>query len=227
MKDIQTIFNDNSSGTLHIHDIPDKCPFCHHAIDPIHQFAFCDRDKWELKNCLQIIFRCPKKDCRNLFIANYKSQNQNCNNFTFQYSQPVKKQGRDFTDTIKQISSNFCEIYNQALSAEEDGLLEICGVGYRKALEFLVKDYLIKNNADREMEIKKKFLGNCIEQDISNDNIKTMAKRAAWLGNDETHYLRKWEGKDLNDLKKLIDATLYWIEMEKLTADTEIEMPED
>jgi hypothetical protein len=44
-----------------------------------------------------------------------------------------------------------------------------------------------------------------------------MAKRAAWLGNDETHYVRKWEDHDLEDLKSLIKVTGNWIEMEAIT----------
>jgi hypothetical protein len=35
-----------------------------------------------------------------------------------------------------------------------------------------------------------------------------MAKRAIWLGNDETHIVRKWEKKDLQDLKSLICITV-------------------
>ena len=45
-------------------------------------------------------------------------------------------------------------------------------------------------------------------------------------GNDETHYVRKWEGKDINDLKKLISMTIAWIEIEQLTVDLAKEMPE-
>ena len=41
-----------------------------------------------------------------------------------------------------------------------------------------------------------------------------MAKRATWLGNDETHYFRKWEDKDLSDLKKLIEMTVHFISMD-------------
>ncbi|MGF6947536.1 hypothetical protein QF028_000029 [Neobacillus sp. B4I6] len=40
-----------------------------------------------------------------------------------------------------------------------------------------------------------------------------MAERAVWLGNDETHYVRKWDDKDLKDLKNLIDLTVYFISM--------------
>jgi len=49
--------------------------------------------------------------------------------------------------------------------------------------------------------------------------------RAVWLGNDETHYLRKWEQKDLTDLKNLIGLTVHWIEMEELTETVMKDMP--
>ena len=41
-----------------------------------------------------------------------------------------------------------------------------------------------------------------------------VAKRAVWLGNDETHYVRVWADKDVNNLKHLIDLTIRWIENE-------------
>ena len=57
------------------------------------------------------------------------------------------------------------------------------------------------------------FLGKCIEDLIDETRIKSCAKRAAWLGNDETHYTRKWEEKDINDLKSLINMTVNWIDL--------------
>jgi len=70
------------------------------------------------------------------------------------------------------------------------------------------------------------LLAACIEKYVKSEQIKQIAKRAAWLGNDEIHYTRKWEGKDLVDLKRLITLTLHWIEIEKLTADVIDDMPE-
>jgi len=74
--------------------------------------------------------------------------------------------------------------------------------------------------------LKKTQLGTCIATHIKSEQIKGIAKRAAWLGNDETHYVRKWEGKDLQDLKKLIRLSLHWIEMETLTGEVIADMPE-
>jgi hypothetical protein len=53
-----------------------------------------------------------------------------------------------------------------------------------------------------------------------------LASQAAWLGNDEIHYVRKWEDKDLEDLKKLIQAVIYWILMEQRTDHAIKTMPE-
>ncbi|MBK7871124.1 MAG: DUF4145 domain-containing protein [Saprospiraceae bacterium] len=131
-----------------------------------------------------------------------------------------------FSETISSISPSFSTIYNQAIFAEQNGLNEICGVGYRKALEFLIKDYSILSNPQDKEKIEKKLLGACIDQYVTDSRLKAVSKRAVWLGNDETHYIRKWEGKNLDDLKRLIDLTIHWIEMEALTKSFEDEMPE-
>jgi hypothetical protein len=101
--------------------------------------------------------------------------------------------------------------------AEDNALDQICGPGYRKALEFLVKDYLIgyiyKEDQQKQSDVTKAFLGAAIEKYIDQERIKQCAKRAAWLGNDETHYTRKWEDKDIHDLKSLIVMTVNYIDL--------------
>jgi hypothetical protein len=133
---------------------------------------------------------------------------------------------RKFEDSIREVSPTFCSIYNESFRAEQLGLMQICGVGYRKSLEFLIKDYLKKKHPGKVAEIENKFLGRCIKEDIADANVKAVAERATWLGNDETHYVRKWVDKDLTDLKKLIDLTLHWMAAEELTADTLASMPD-
>ncbi len=61
---------------------------------------------------------------------------------------------------------------------------------------------------------------------MKSDMVKETAKRASWLGNDETHYLRKWEGKDLEDLKELLRLVVTTIEGELLYYKMKVEMPE-
>jgi hypothetical protein len=103
--------------------------------------------------------------------------------------------------------------------------MQICGVGYRKALEFLVKDYLIKQRPTDQAAIESGALGQCINTYVTDPNIKQVAERAAWLGNDETHYKRLWIDKDVTDLKRLIGLAMHWIEVDHLTAEAISSMP--
>lgn len=169
---------------------------------------------------------CPDISCKKAFISYYTVAPGTAHtNYSNKTSQGTII-GKHFSDKINEISQAFVTIYNQAYAAEQQNLTEICGVGYRKALEFLIKDYSILNNPNEKEKIEKIFLGNVIENYVTDNRVKSVAKRAIWLGNDETHYIRKWEGKDLQDLKKLIDLTVHWIEMEALTSSFESEMPD-
>ena len=103
-------------------------------------------------------------------------------------------------------------------------LHQLTGIGLRKALEFLVKDFSISLNPSQKEAIERTALARCIEDFIVDDRIKTCAKLAAWLGNDETHYVRKWQDKDISDLKLLIRLTLNWIENHLLTEQYRKEM---
>jgi hypothetical protein len=127
---------------------------------------------------------------------------------------------------VARISPNFSEIYREAHKAEQYGLKLIAGAGYRKSLEFLIKDYLIHLKPDDTEDIKKKTLAGCIRDRVEDHRIKTTATRATWLGNDEVHYERKWEDKDLKDLKGLIKLTLHWVEAEEFTKKLEKDMPD-
>jgi hypothetical protein len=46
---------------------------------------------------------------------------------------------------IQKISPSYYEILEQASSAEHHGLTLIAGAGYRKALEYLVKSYVVRD----------------------------------------------------------------------------------
>lgn len=105
----------------------------------------------------------------------------------------------------------FVKTYNQSSQAECFNLDEIAGIGYRKALEFLVKDYCVAKNPNDTDKILKEHLGDCINNYIVDERIKSLAKVSTWIGNDETHYVRKFEDKDIKDLKKFINTTVYFI----------------
>ena len=130
-----------------------------------------------------------------------------------------------FKDPIIKISEKFCSIYNEALYAEYLKLRDICGVGYRKALEFLIKDYFIYLHPERQQAIIKDDLGKCIAENIDNPTIKEVASRAAWLGNDESHYEKRWTEKNFRDLDHIITLLCDAIEQDEKIKNLLAEMP--
>lgn len=206
-----------SEGTYSIKGNPSECPFCHKSITPNFIFGYKN------DRIIEVFMSCPNHSCNKSFISYYQYNGEWIFNDKTTNGELL---GRNFSSTINEISPAFTNIFNQAYSAEQLDLKEICGVGYRKALEFLIKDFAIKSNPEHKEKIEKNLLGKCIEDYIDDIRIKNVAKRASWLGNDETHYIRKWEGKNLEDLKKLIDLTLHWIEIVLLTNSISDDMPE-
>lgn len=214
------IDGDDYTGMI---DEPSMCPQCKHAIKPetIGIFTFSNE---EGNHFLSISYLC--RSCYRSFITLHSLELKERDG-TFRskclYIEPNRASERVFESRITEISPDFIRIYNQALAAEAYSLTEICGMAYRKALEFLVKDYLISKEPDKADAIGKMELGNCIANKTS-DNVKLVASRCAWLGNDHTHYVVKFDDKDLDDLKRLLEATVYWIMIELITQDaTEIQ----
>ncbi len=200
----------------------DTCPRCGYGIDS----AFIS-GAITAPGRIELIFRCPRHQCKKFFITTYVQPETNSEWVLFS-SLPKRPTEENFSEEIKSTSADFVNIYNQALEAEHQNLDQICGVGYRKALEFLIKDYLCKTYPDQTDTIKKKQLGTCIREFLdSNNKIRTSAERAAWIGNDETHYVRKWTDKDLKDLKTLIGLSVHWISAEILTEQYEENMRND
>ncbi len=210
---------DGNETIVGIDSLPSVCPQCRHGIQAIfltsHLFAEAKR--------LQLACRCPIETCQKLFIATYT---EGYSNWSIDSLAPLSPIAPAVNPAIKSISPDFMAIYAEAHDAEQRGSTKIAGAGYRKALEFLVKDYLISQRPEDADTIKRVQLGACIENYVDDGRIKAVAKRAAWLGNDETHYVRLWEGKNLAHLVRLIDLTMNWIMMEVETAAALADMPE-
>ena len=120
---------------------------------------------------------------------------------------------------VDAMSPQFVSVYNEASAAESYGLSEIAGLAYRKSLEFLVKDYCIRLAPDDAEKIKGGSLSAVIKTYFKDTMIGQAAEKAAWLGNDEAHYIRKWEEHDINSLKSLLRIVINGIN-EKLEFDT-------
>jgi hypothetical protein len=203
---IQYIDHNHPISNYHyLSPLPDKCPVCSYSVSPEY-ILLHSKDRW----INELLCGCPRNKCGALFFAEYHDSGNTCDLIGYY---PYSKISKDFPQEVVALSPNFVAIFNQAHHAEQEKLDLICGVAYRKALEYLIKDYVIKRYPEDDSKIKSMPLQQCIQKFITEPSIKLMAERATWLGNDETHYIRKWQDKDLQDLKNLIDLTVYFISM--------------
>ncbi len=182
---------------------PSQCPHCHNGIEPIII------SQSTVKNISYSIWKCTFRDCGKQFVAVHRVIGQGRSTFNgYLDGQPI---GPHWPDTIKNLKSKFIETYNQALKAEYSGLDEIAGMGFRKAIEYLVKDYLIQRDNILEGKIEDKLLASVIGENFNStqeSDLKDLLQRATWLGNDMTHYLKYHDNFDVNDLKELIKLVM-------------------
>jgi hypothetical protein len=207
---IKAIDAENREVALHITSAPNFCPLCYR--DQVSVFVTAFKPTYD--TC-QIVYRCTNKDCQSFYIAYYREDIKEYKTIHEEYklitTRPQNIKELIFEKEIRKLSPNFCEIFQEAIFAEMRNYKQIAGVGYRKSLEFLVKDFCIKKHPTKKQEIKKAWLMSCIKNYISDLTIQRCAELATWLGNDETHYIRMWKNKDIDDLKALIQLTKNWM----------------
>lgn len=214
-------FNPTTTATYAIEE-PDECPLCHFSIKPVklhtHSY-FHGSEKY-----ISEMYLC--NHCHKPFVALFKCKSstvhvEGANLLTaeLEYLGPKHFTPKDFDAQIRDLSPQFVKIYNQAAAAEAHELDEIAGIGYRKAIEFLVKDFAIHLHPDDAEAIKRKFLSSCIQDYITSSEIKRLATGAVWIGNDETHYIRRQEDRDVGDMKRFIQAMVYFVGMYLISED--------
>ena len=83
-------------------------------------------------------------------------------------------------------------------------------MGYRKSLEILLKDYLALKKPDLKESIPKMKVQKAIGF-IEIPQLKSLFLAGFKIGNDETHYYKKYEDWDIDNLKDFINSALTYI----------------
>lgn len=217
---IKNVFYTDKQIREFVYEPEHTCPRCKSMIAPNPVFSIA-YDKSNGSSYVSILTYCT--GCHDVFISRYEVGSHLSQNSTafvsarLICSEPFHYSKQDFDEKIQQLSPQFCKIFNQALMAESFNLDEIAGLGYRKALEFLIKDFAIHNFPEKSDSIKKLSLCQCINNYVDDERIKILAQRSTWIGNDEAHYLRKQEYHDISDMKAFIKALVYFIGMVLIT----------
>lgn len=201
-------------------DDPNICPHCHVVNIPKYQESFSTEDTDDTDASISL-WQCSNEYCRKIFVALYRLRGHEYELARFLNGLP---KGPDWPKPIADLKSGssddpaqpepskFIKTYLQSLEAEHNGLDEIAGMGYRKAIEYLVKDWAIQSNPAARAAIEASWLGKVITDHYEGD-LKDILERATWLGNDQSHYNKLFEEYDLDILKDLID--LIMVELDR------------
>lgn len=198
-----TDFYKNSAYAGISFDKPLTCPHC----DINGDAALIDTKSYlyDLKGggeCFFFIWRCTV--CKKLFVSLHLLRNKHVSLLGVL---PDKK--NTFSDDdIEKISPRFIEIYNQALRAEHNGDYTLAAVGFRTALEILIKDYAITCLNQPHDDVIKLNLYNSITEYLGEDDLVKTADVIRILGNDHTHYVRKYPEYDFALLKSYADIVI-------------------
>ncbi|CYX34378.1 DUF4145 domain-containing protein [Streptococcus suis] len=196
--------------------IDDICPNCKKPTNP-HLVNSSYFPLGEENTSLVLTFRCL--GCKHFWTEEFIATRHQINSYTEKYEiehlkvTPSLPSDIPISDDVKLVSPIGKQIYVQALKAEHEQLDHIAGIGYRKALEFFVKDFSIVTNPDDEDKIIKMPLKQVIEKYIKDDDLKTFALASAYIGNDEGHYYRNNPDKDFSHLKNYLHGVIHYMEM--------------
>ena len=154
---------------------------------------------------------CECTACKKAFFFVSESKDGKDAEFIFQYPSfdfvPYTNQ------LLSQISDHFIDMYNQALRAEHNQNYELAAIGYRSALEILIKDYAIKELGKSTEEVSSKKLVKAIEEYLAAPDLVKTADVVRILGNDYTHYGRKHPEHDFQLLKEYMVIFLKQVEV--------------
>lgn len=202
----------NTYGRYEI-ELPSNCPWCKSKISPVISSS-TRIDSINKKLPISLTLQCPS--CNKHFLQTYKAifmHNGSISELRMDNDKPMPETLFEYPSEIDKISAEFNNIITQSSNAEALGYDHLAGIGYRKAIEFLIKDYLINCKDADEDKISTKQLGQCISE-IDDTRINNLARAATWIGNDETHYVRKHADKDVQDLKKFLHAFTALVSLE-------------
>lgn len=204
-----------------------ECPFCKAKVTPrfdaalfrwksypktyrfLATFPCCQQQHFLNCDKLDCYDGNPNEDLNNTLYPRYDAE------WTVEDLPKIMLKKNAVPEAIRELSPAFEDVYNEAYAARQMGYSQICGGGYRKALEVLLKDYASFLHPDKRDEILRMELGNCIKQYIDSEAIQVFANRASWLGNDQLHYTRTWTELDIFDLETLVEQSITAIELEE------------
>lgn len=194
------------------YEIPKGCPHCYSGEFPI-VFSSTKTILKDGSTSTIVMVQCPV--CSKFFALQYilkGGEHGGWKTELIPYTyQPIVT--ISVPEKFDKFSPDFKVIYKQAEIAYKLKLNKICGMGYRKAIEQLVKDFLIFSNPNDKEKILKLNLSQAINR-IDNDKIKILSKAVTYLANDHVHLINKHPDRDIEDIRNFISSLIAAISLE-------------
>ncbi|MBN2781902.1 MAG: hypothetical protein JXQ66_01530 [Campylobacterales bacterium] len=177
-----------------IQQIPRKCPICHYESEPIYKSGTIIN-----YHKIDIAFHCT--NCHHMFIGKYKKLQTN--KYTLVDTWP--KTLRNINFEIKDISPNFVKLYEESICAYDSELIQLAGIGLKKSLEILLKDFLLHLNQNDADVINKYTLEESMENFNKKINVIEISNINDCMKKSEC-YNTKFEQSDIVRIKALINT---------------------
>ena len=197
-----------ASGLRFKYEKPATCPHCGYGTDA----TFQSKAVHDFNGKKLLVATCKCTSCQKTFMFAVEGGDTATSSCSCIY--PAPSSSEYFNDKLSAISERFIIIYNQALRAEFNGDYELAATGMRSALEILIKDYAIKELNQPKEEVAKKDLFKAISEYLKQPELISTADVIRILGNDYTHYDRKYPQHDFELLKGYMDIFLKQIEVQ-------------
>lgn len=190
---------------------PATCPFCGYGTDA----TLKNQSYYSFNGGYLLLAVCECTAChKNFFFACERTKDDLAKTACVYPAEAITPYSND---SLSAISERFIDMYNQALAAEFNGSIDLAAVGYRSALEILLKDYAIKELGETEESVANQKLYNAISKYLKQDELLKTADVIRILGNDYTHYKRKHPEHDFALLKKYMQIFLSQIEAQYMS----------
>ncbi|MGF3113528.1 DUF4145 domain-containing protein [Facklamia sp. P9177] len=203
------VYNNSSSPSLNglKVQIPKLCPVCAVAHNPIMLHKFSET----INGSTTIAFVHTCSNCgKKSLTLNKLTKEDNKDYLEFIYCYPNSK-AVSFDEKLEQLSPRFVSLYNQASFCEDNGYFDLAGMGYRAAMEILIKDYALGFELDTKEKIAQRNLNRSIEHYFKNDETSQIAADVVRMfGNDFAHWDRN-EDYSLEQLKQYLEIFIQTI----------------
>ena len=179
-------FSSNFSGK---YIKPATCPFCGYGTDA----TFAKKEIYSFNENYILAGSCKCTSCGKTFFFACEYEDNAVHN-------PILYPAVSFTpyknETLATISERFIDMYN------------------RSSLEILIKDFAITELKKSPEEVVSKKLCTAISEYLKQPELVNTADVIRILGNDYTHYKRKYPEHDFHLLKGYMDIFLKQIEVQ-------------